>query len=372
MVSFSQWLLQEERRLVDPYVLDAYERAFQQQLEALIQRTKDPALRQEFEKMRLCPVQDRNGRCSRFADYNLGALIRHGISQQYDLEDALQRVVFWMLSPVGERGLPRNSLFDFDENRPYDLRPGNPLQAIFRQYLSNAVKTVGMGKIPALRRVQHPNRLSINYGRTGNDPGYGTISAEEIPNRVQSCDHEMLDDLMELLRQRSTPGLPLADLFLSILNGEGTRVQRSRFGHSTADTGRKFIVQTISQYAQQTHNWSLLRLLDRIQNPAPNPRQQPPVSRPPKLPPDEQDYRSIVQVLERNGRSVSLAALGKDRRRWLERQPRDPNSPHRTRLHDVLARMVQDGVLTKLGTRYVPGLNYGKYLNTPQTFVATA
>ena len=73
----------------------------------------------------------------------LGALIRHGINQQYDLEDALQRIVFWMLSPVGERGLPRNSLFDFDESRPYDLRIGNPLQAIFRQYLSNAVGTVG-------------------------------------------------------------------------------------------------------------------------------------------------------------------------------------------------------------------------------------
>ena len=59
--------------------------------------------------MRFCPVQDRNGRCSRFVDYMLGALIRHGINQQYDLEDALQRIVFWMLSPVGERDLPRTA-----------------------------------------------------------------------------------------------------------------------------------------------------------------------------------------------------------------------------------------------------------------------
>ena len=366
MVTFSEWLFQEVRSLVDPYVLDSYERAFQQQLEALIGRTRDPALRQEFERMRFCPIQDRNGRCSRFVDYMLGALIRHGINQQYDLEDALQRIVFWMLSPTGERGLPRHSLFDFDENRPYNLNLGNPLQAIFRQYLSNAVTTIGMGKIPALRRVQHPNRLSINYGRAGNDPGYGTVSAEEIPNRVQNYDHEMLNDLLELLRRRSTPTMPLGDLFLSILNGEGTRHQRSRFGHSVADTGRKMIVQTISQYAQQTGNWSLLNLLDRIQNPDPV-RQQPPAPEPsePELSPDERDFRSVVDVLEKNNRSVSMAVLGKSRRRWMERPPRDPNSSYSNRLADVLARMVQDGVLIKQGTRYVPGPDYARYLGTP-------
>ena len=324
MVSFSEWLFHEVRSLIDPHVLDSYERAFQQQLEALIGRTRDPALRQEFERMRFCPVQDRSGRCSRFVDYMLGALIRHGINQQYDLEDALQRIVFWMLSPTGERGLPRHSLFDFDENRPYDLNIGNPLQAIFRQYLSNAVTTIGMGKIPALRRVQYPNRLSINYGRAGNDPGYGTVAAEEIPNRVQSYDHEMLNDLLDLLRRRSTPQMPLADLFLSILQGENTRVQRSRFGHSVADTGRRLIVQTISQYAQQTGNWSLLNLLDRIQNPDARQQLPAPESPEPELSPTERDFRSVVDVLEKNGRSVSMAVLGKSRRRWLERPPRDP------------------------------------------------
>ena len=176
----------------------------------------------------------------------------------------------------------------------------------------------------------------------------------------------MLNDLLELLRRRSTPTMPLADLFLSILQGEGTRVQRSRFGHSIADTGRKVIVQTISQYAQQTGNWSLLNLLDRIQNPEPV-RQQPPAPEPsePELSPDERDFRSIVDVLEKNNRSVSMAVLGKARRRWLERPPRDPNSPQPNRLNDVLARMVQDGVLTKVGTRYVPGPSYGVYVGTP-------
>jgi hypothetical protein len=363
MVTFSEWLFQEVRSLVDPYVLDGYERAFMQQLEALIGRTRDPALRQEFEKMRFCPVQDRNGRCSRFIDYMLGALIRHGINQQFDLEDALQRIVFWMLSPVGERGLPRNSLFDFDENRPYDLRVGNPLQALFRRYLANAVTTVGMGKIPALRRVQYPNRLSIGYG----EPNCGTVSPDEIPNRVQNYDHEMLNDLLALLRRRSTPTMPLADLFLSILQGEGTRFQRSRFGHSTADMGRKMIVQTISQYAQQTGNWSLLNLLDRIQNPDAV-RQQPPAPEPsePEFSPDERDFRSIVDVLEKNNRSVSMAVLGKSRRRWMERPPRDPSSSQPNRLADVLTKMVQDGVLVKNGTRYVPGPDYAAYVGTPE------
>jgi hypothetical protein len=50
-----------------------------------------------------------------------------------------------------------------------------------------------------------------------------------------------------------------------------------------------------------------------------------------------------------------MALLGKKRRRWLERKPRDPNSPHKTRLHDVLARMVDDGLLSKHGFAYIPG-----------------
>ena len=209
----------EERNLVDPHVLDSYERLFQQQLEALIQRTRDPALRQAFEHMRFCPVQTGQGRCCRFIDYILGTLIRHGVTQQYDLEDSLQRIVFWMLSPVGERGGPKKSLFDFDESRPYDLRVGNPLQAIFRKYLTNAVRTVATGKVPALRRVQYPNRLSIGYGQS--DPSHGTVSPDEIAARVPSYDYEMLNDLMDLLRRQSTPEMPLADLFMSILRGEG-------------------------------------------------------------------------------------------------------------------------------------------------------
>jgi hypothetical protein len=73
-----------------------------------------------------------------------------------------------------------------------------------------------------------------------------------------------------------------------------------------------------------------------------------------------------VDVVERNGRSVSMAVLGKVRRRWLERPPRNPSSPYPNRLADVLARMVVDGVLMKQGARYVPGLEYSRYLGKPE------
>ena len=59
-----------------------------------------------------------------------------------------------------------------------------------------------------------------------------------------------------------------------------------------------------------------------------------------------------------------MMIFGKVWRRWLERPPRDPSSPHPNRLVDVLARMVEDGVLAKQGTRFVPGRNYARYLPT--------
>ena len=201
------------------------------------------------------------------------------------------------------------------------------------------------------------------------------MSPDEIPGREESDNQEMLNDITELLRQRSTPDMPLVDLFQSILRGEGTRHQRNTFGHDKADMGRKMIVQVIQQYARQTQNWHLLQLLDRFRDfngnrPDPN-RPPPPPPKPakPQYPPDEQDYRSIVDVIERSGRAANLAVLGKLRRRWLERAPRDPSSPHPNRLADVLARMVADGVLAKRGAKYVPAENYGKYL-APQGAVS--
>ena len=83
---------------------------------------------------------------------------------------------------------------------------------------------------------------------------------------------------------------------------------------------------------------------------APNPaaersRYRPVQPKPQRLPPDEQDFRSIIDVMERHGQRLTLDILGKARRRWLERPPRDVTSPHPNRLADVLAKMVADGVL---------------------------
>jgi hypothetical protein len=352
MVCFAEWLHLEERSLVDPAVMDGYERAFQHGLEGLIQRTTDPRLRQALEAMRTF----------RFANYILGALVRHGIHQQYDVEDSLQRIVFRMLSPVGERGLTKESLFDLDPNRQYDTQRGNPLEARFRTYLTHELRNIGMGRIPALRRVQRPGSISIGYGRD-----QGMMSPDAIPGRATNDDPEMLDDVAELLRQRSTPDLDLVALFKSILRGEGTKAQRSSFGHNTADEGRKLIVQVIQQFAYRSQNWRLLRLLDRFRGfdaTQADPRRpaSPPKTSKPKYPPDEQDYRSIVDVLERSGRAVNMAVLGRMRRRWMERAPRDPSSPHPNRLADVLAQMVADGVLAKRGAKYVPGEQYAKYV----------
>ena len=307
MGGFAEWLFLVERSLVDPEVLDSYEREFQRQLDGLIQRTRDPELRQAFEAMRSCPVRCGNGGCARFIDYILGALIRHGVHHEYDLEDALQRIVFRMLSPVGESGKRRRTIFDFDESRPYDLALGNPVQAIFKTYLHHELRNICGGRMPSLRTRQRTGMQSIGYGRE-----QGEVSPDEIPARPVSDEQEMLRDILGLLRARSTPEMPLTDLFLSILQGEGTRAQRLRFGHSTADQGRKVIVQVIQQYASRSQNWHLLRLLDRFKDfratrPEPSRKPPRPQESPRRIyPPDEADYRSIVDVLERNGRSVSM------------------------------------------------------------------
>jgi hypothetical protein len=133
----------------------------------------------------------------------------------------------------------------------YNLQIGNPLEARFRTFLVRELKNIAMGRIPALRRTQRPGSLSIAYG--GQDAGF--VSPDTIPGRASVGDQEMLDDLVELLRQRSTPQMPLADIFRSILAGEGTRIQRARFGHDNADTGRRMIVQIIQQYVRAKTSW---------------------------------------------------------------------------------------------------------------------
>jgi hypothetical protein len=274
MWRFAEWLLAEERSLVDPSVLNSYEQAFHQRLEDLIHRTKAPDLRRAFEEMRQCPIKSMDGRCSRFVDYITAALVKQGCHHQYDIEGSLQRIVFKMIGKTGERGLPHKGVSDFDESRPYNLRLGNPVQVVFKKYLSNEIRAISMGCIPSIRTIQRPGRLSIGYGR--DDPG--TVSPDDIPNRSESDEPEMMADLIELLRMQSTPNLNLVELFYSMLDKEGSEMQRKRFGLSQAAVGRHMIVQAIENYAQATQNWHMLRLVDRFRDRYPN-RFAAPVSR---------------------------------------------------------------------------------------------
>ena len=251
MWRFAEWLLTEERSLVDPSVLDSYERAFQERLEDLIRHTRAPDLRQAFEDMRRCPIKSMNGKCSRFVDYIIAALVKQGCHHQYDVEGSLQRIIFKMLGDKGERGLPHKGVFDFDETRPYNLRLGNPVQVIFKKFLANELRSISMGCIPWIRTLQRPGRLSIGQG----NEDAGTVSADDIPDRPQSHDPELTNDLIELLRKQSTPNLHLVDLFHSILDGEGPGELSRRFRGADIDTGRRMIVKAIEQYANSSQNW---------------------------------------------------------------------------------------------------------------------
>jgi len=80
----------------------------------------------------------------------------------------------------------------------------------------------------------------------------------------------------------------------------------------------------------------------------------------------EKDYASILSVIDRLGRPAGTADLGRYRRRWLEYSPRDAKSSYRNRMEEVLAQMVQDGVLQTVHTAraavaYVAGPNAATY-----------
>ena len=373
-LGFQDWLLAEERQSVDPHTLRSFERIFEDELERLIQRCHgNPALQRTLEPMRDCPVKTAKG-CTSWTDYALGALIRH-CANKVDLEDAFAYVMFRLLSRVGERGQPRQCLFDMDPNREYDLAIGNPLLARFRTFLINDIRSIGAGKIRRL--MLSPTRqptVSIRSGRNKADQEQGGIGADEIP--APNTDHhefELYNDIIALLRRRSTPDMPLVDLFHAVLNGTGTRDQRRRFGHTTADRGRKLIYDTLVAYSRSSGNRHLENLLTKFRDfkatlADPNSRRAQQKTQPVRPPvvilsPQERDFRSIVQVVQRHGGRASLAVLGSQRARWLGRSPRDPSSSAKTRLHDVLDQMVQSGVLAKQGATYIPGTNYGKYMD---------
>jgi hypothetical protein len=375
MVTFRQWLLIEERQLIDPAVLQSYEREFQHQLDALIQRS--PAhLRPTFAAMKECPIRDSTGRCSSFTNYIVGALVRQGCTNKYDPEESLQRIAFHMLSPIGESGQKRRTLFDIDLTRDWDLERGNPLEARFKTYLHHDLAAICGGNIPRLAYIQRrPGTVSIGPARM-TEPG--SIRADQIPAKSTENWHELVGDILRLLRrqEREHPEIPLVDLFQSVLAGEQTRATRSSYGQRVSDMGRQIIIKTITNYAKATENRQLLRLLDRFKNfdgTKPSVQQSRFLPRQPKpqMSSDERDYRSIVAVMQQHGQRANLGILGKARRRWLEFKPRDPSSPHPNRLADVLARMVADGVVNQRGTRaggrmFVPGPRYGEFVGAEE------
>jgi hypothetical protein len=359
--TFKIWLISEERRVVDPAVQAQYEREFLRQLDLLLGRVQSPELRSVLQDMKTCPIRDSAGNCYSFVGWILNSLMRHGCGARIDTDAALNYIAFRLLSPVGERGNPRSTVFDFDESRPWT--PGtNPLEGRFKTFVLRDVRTL-CGKNPsqAFKNTKRPaGTVSIGQRGQKDDDIAGTVSPDEIPAARSTHESELVADIVALLKKRSTPNLPLVAVFQAILNGASLRDQRARFGHSAADAARKIIKQTIRTYAVQTQNQQLLGLMDGQRQP-----KRPKVSKKPKPvvhhDPDIRDRLSLIDTLDKAGGEGSMALFGRKRRNWLNYAPRDPNSPHRNRLLDVLTRMVEDGVLTKRGTKYMPGPNYARF-----------
>lgn len=352
--------------------MQGYEQAFKAALRAVIQRTKDPNLRATFEKMIDCPISTKSG-CRSFTDYILAALIKNGVHHQYDMEAALQYVVEKMLLDRTDAGEPRATVFSgFDEHRPFQIGE-NPLQARFMKFLEFAVRNIRKGKIVRLRKAEArpAGTVSIGVGRTKEgDPSQG-LPAEQLPARpaTDTAFGEIVADLLSNLRQKEAAyGLPLVAVFQAMLAGQRSDALRQTYGDRAARTARQVVIQTIEDYARQTDNHALLRLLQRFQTgePASAPR-QPPKSAVPKLEPGkEKDFASIIAVIDRFHRPVGSADLGRYRRRWLNYPPRNPAGGYRNRLEEVLAAMTQEGVLKATRTAsgatvYSPGPNFEKY-----------
>lgn len=358
-LSFSQWLLAEERQSLDPAVIAGYDRAFDAELERAIQRCEDNMpLRRSLEAMR----------GTRWADYIVGAILRN-CPTKVDLDDAVNYIVFRMLSRVGERGdrgEPRKALFDLNPQRDYDFTIGaSPLQARFRTFLANDLRSVCGGKVRRiLATTRPPGTVSITQARKIADQQQGTVGVEEIPARPESGEGELYGDITDLLGRQSTPEMPLADLFQAILNGMPLKDQRRRFGHTAADAMRRTIKAVVRTYATRTGNYGLISMLDKAENPVRQERRPKPAPRPKlDLPNEVRDFRSIIDVIQKAGGSASMAVLGRKRSRWLERKPRDPSSIHPNRLRDVLAMMLEKGALVKRGVRYELGPRAQAYLD---------
>jgi hypothetical protein len=379
MRTFREWLEgligEALRPEIDPAVLAGYEHALRDEVRRVIQRVQNPDLRARLAHMLDCPIRDSRGQCRSFTDYIIAALVKNGLHHRFDLEAALGYVVEKLLMPTSETGEPRRTVFGGFEERPGDSLDFNPLQARFLRYLQWAINNIRKGKIARLAHASPypPGTVSIGQGRARKDEPTVGISPDEIAARPSHDADlgEMVEDIETLLRQEEkTSPLPLVGLFRTIMAGERTDQQVQRFGDRNTRRGRKVIVDTLRDYAERSGNHRLLYLLGQFEGfqgnrPMPGTRRPASVPRP-KLSEKERDYASLADVVGRLGRPAGSADFGKYRRRWLDYPPRDPSSGHRNRLEEVLARMVEDGVLrtrrTPVGaTVYEPGPAFGQY-----------
>lgn len=357
MIDFQAWRLLNEvaRPFVPQGVLAGYEQALKKELLRLIQRTKDPYLRDKFTEMLDCPIKDARGTCRSFSDYTMSALVKNGIHQRYDLEAALAYVFEKMLMDKTDTGEARRTVFgDFTE-KP-GLVEGNPLQARFMLFLNYAIRNVRQGKVPRLANTRRlPGTVSIGQGRRREgDPADG-ISPEEIVahSSAEGGLDELVSDISDLLRRKEPEtGLPLVKMFVGMVQGEKTAEQRRTYGERAARKGREIILQTIEDYARSSGNHFLLRQVEMLKGhnprePLPPRRSAPKATKPQRERGKEKDFdfSSIVSVVERLGRPAGSSDLMKYRRRWVEYPPRTQEAGYKNRLEEVLDLAVKEGVL---------------------------
>jgi len=299
-------------------VLQGYEAEFRRSLEQLIQRTKDPELRDKFRDMLDCPVRDRKGGCRGFAEYILSALVKNGIHDRYDIEAALSYVAEKMLMATAATGKQRTTLFGGFEERPHGP-DFNPLQARFMSFLQFAVNNIRKGKIPRLSKVEPRPQGTVGIGQGRGEQTGPVVSPEAIPARRSSEADlaDMIDDLTILLRRKEQAyPLPLVDVFRAILSGEKNEELRKHFGDRRARMARQVLAQTIGEYGQAIGNYALLNHLHRLQEPKATPQATKTANvNVLKQSEKDRDYASIVSVIARFDHPVGTAELGKYRRR---------------------------------------------------------
>jgi hypothetical protein len=376
MRSFLEWfeaLCEDRRRTIPPEILRGYDFALRRELQQIAQGIEDPSNRSRFMTLIDCPIIDSSGACRSFADYVLGALIRNGVHPRYDLEQSLQYVFEKMLVRNSVGGETRNTLFtNFDPDQPDSAAH---FRARFKTWVKYLVANIRAGKIARLTDTeQRPQgTVSISQGRRKEGDLGGAISPDQIAARPSGDAHfqELIEDIKSLLRRKEAAyELPLVRFFSSMMSGARTAQQYQQFGDRPMRAMRSILKQTVQDYAEKTGNYMLLQMLKRYEDyqgnkPMPQARKPVQVVKP-VLSDQQRDYASILLVLDKLSRPAGTAHLGSARRRWLEYPPRDPGSGHRNRLEEVLARMVQDGVLTATRTGqgafvYSPGPNAHAY-----------